>query len=320
MEKEQIQIFVKRCSETLDLYDKPIKEKWNTLFPNTPLTVSPILCISFILFVYLFVFPIIRCAICRLKRCFCRSKPGYEQDVIYLTKYAGVDQLIPSISPFCLKLEAYLRFANLKYINVSKPDFSLAPKGKLPYIQRNGEIIDDSSCIINWINDQIDFDPDSTLVNDERAITLATKRLLEDHLYFIMMYQRWLTKDGFNYSKTCFNDVPCFIRPFILNKIRKNIKNTLYLQGLGRFSEEELYELANEDIKCLSDLLGESEYVFGTQDPTSLDIYIFSFISNIIQLPYECPLKTLTMNRRNLVNHCNRIGHLYFPEYNWDLE
>jgi len=134
------------------------------------------------------------------------------------------------------------------------------------------------------------------------------------------MKQRWLTKDGFKFTKTCFKEIPWCARPFVLCKIKKNVQKTLYLQGLGRFSDDELYELANEDIKCLSSLLGESEYVFGTQEPTSLDIYIFSFIASIIQLPYDYPLKTLVMNKRNLVNHCKRIGHLYFQEYDWDFE
>jgi len=320
MEKEQIQHFVKRLVETIDLYDKPIKEKWTTTFPKYPLTFSPILCILGFLFAYLVIVPIIRKFVCNIKSALRLGKKNYEEDMIYLHKYGNVDQYLPSLSPFCLKLEAYLRFASLKYTVVSKPDFNLAPKGKLPFIERNGEILDDSSFIINWINDQIDFDPDASLVSDEKAISLATKRLLEDHLYFIIMKQRWLTNDGYKFTKTCFNDIPFFARPFVLRKIRKNVENTLYLQGIGRFSDEELYELANEDIKCLSNLLGESEYIFGTQEPTSLDIYVFSFIASIIQLPYDYPLKTLVMNKRNLVNHCKRIGHLYFQEYDWDFE
>jgi len=319
MEKEQIQNFVKKIVELVDLYDKPIKEKWNDSFPEYPMTYSPILCIIGFLFAYIVIVPLLKKFICNIKNCFCLKK-NYEEDMIYLHKYGNIDQYLPSTSPFCLKLEAYLRFASLKYTVVPKPDFSLAPKGKLPFIERNGEILDDSSFIINWINDQIEFDPDSSLVSDEKAIALATKRLLEDHLYFIIMKQRWLTKDGYKFTKTCFKEIPWFARPFIFCKIKKNIQKTLYLQGLGRFSDDELYELANEDIKCLSSLLGESEYIFGTQEPTSLDIYIFSFIASIIQLPYDYPLKTLVMNKRNLVNHCKRIGHLYFQEYDWDFE
>jgi len=320
MEKEQIQQFVKKLTEVVNLYDKPIKEKWDSAFPDYPLTVSPILYIVVFLFAYIIIVPTISKFIRNIKNSLRLGQRKYEEDMIYLHKYGNVDQYLPSLSPFCLKLEAYLRFASLKYTVVSQPDFNLAPKGKLPFIERNGEIYDDSSFIINWINDQIDFNPDATLVSDEKAITLATKRLLEDHLYFIIMNHRWLTKDGYKFTKTCFKDIPCFVKPFVLRKIRNNIKNTLYLQGIGRFSDDELYEIANEDIKCLSNLLGESEYIFGTQEPTSLDIYVFSFIASIIQLPYDYPLKTLVMNRRNLVNHCKRIGHLYFQEYDWDFE
>lgn len=185
MEKEQIQQIVNKLTETIDLYDKPIKEKWDSTFPNYPITVSPILCIIGFLFAYIVIVPIIKKFICNIKNCLCLGKKRYEEDMIYLHKYGNVDQYLPSLvrlkhiyliliingiilffniniyectkniyyfilfkmlylkqSPFCLKLEAYLRFASLKYTVVQKPDFSLAPKGKLPFIERNGEILD----------------------------------------------------------------------------------------------------------------------------------------------------------------------------------
>ncbi|KAK9499582.1 hypothetical protein O3M35_002600 [Rhynocoris fuscipes] len=41
-------------------------------------------------------------------------KTNYEKDVIYLFQFSRTP-VIPSLSPYCLKVETYLRLAELKY-------------------------------------------------------------------------------------------------------------------------------------------------------------------------------------------------------------
>jgi glutathione S-transferase len=58
---------------------------------------------------------------------------------------------IPNTSPFCLKLETYLRMAQIPYTNKYVNDPRKSPKGKLPYILDDGKKIADSNLIIDYL-------------------------------------------------------------------------------------------------------------------------------------------------------------------------
>ena len=45
---------------------------------------------------------------------------------------------IPNVSPFCCKLETWLRIAKVPYEVVDTPDPRKGPKGKLPFIEDGG--------------------------------------------------------------------------------------------------------------------------------------------------------------------------------------
>ena len=55
---------------------------------------------------------------------------------------------LPNASPFCLKLELYLRMAGLPYRNRYTLELHRAPKGKLPWIDDDGIAMADSGLII----------------------------------------------------------------------------------------------------------------------------------------------------------------------------
>lgn len=45
---------------------------------------------------------------------FCVKKQNFEKDVVYLYQFSRTP-VIPSMSPYCLKVETWLRLAGLKY-------------------------------------------------------------------------------------------------------------------------------------------------------------------------------------------------------------
>ena len=78
---------------------------------------------------------------------------------------------IPNLSPFCCKIETYLRMANIDY--TIKPSLPLgAPKGKLPYIEDSGQALADSRFIITHLKSS-HKNLDSELNDAELATSLA---------------------------------------------------------------------------------------------------------------------------------------------------
>ena len=90
---------------------------------------------------------------------------------------------LPNTSPFCMKLETYLRMAKIPFEIVRVSDPRKCPKGKLPYIRDNETIISDSDFIINYLQQKYGDSLDNHLNQEEKAIALALQRMLEEHLY-----------------------------------------------------------------------------------------------------------------------------------------
>src|SRR4051812_7189420 len=101
-----------------------------------------------------------------------------------------------NISPFGLKLEAWLRLADIPYTVQPSTDFGRAPKGKLPYVLDEGRRIGDTSLIIQHLKATRLIDPDAGLGPRELAEGLALQRLFEEHLYFAIVYSRWIDEAG----------------------------------------------------------------------------------------------------------------------------
>ena len=59
-----------------------------------------------------------------------------------------------NVSPFGLKLEAWLRLADIPYTVEPSTNLGKAPKGKLPYIRDEGRLIGDTTLIIEHLKAQ----------------------------------------------------------------------------------------------------------------------------------------------------------------------
>lgn len=112
-----------------------------------------------------------------------RNKHGNTQplakNVVRLYQFTACRPM-PSCSPFVMKLETYLRMANIKYCN----DFSMTfgkRKAKIPWIELNGEAIEDSNFIIDHLSQVFDIDLDKNLSDIDKANAHALKRMIEEN-------------------------------------------------------------------------------------------------------------------------------------------
>ena len=97
---------------------------------------------------------------------------------------------ISDLSPFCVKLETYLRMANLPFETVIG-DTQKAPKKKLPYIEHDGQMIGDSDLIIAYLKEAFGDQLDADLTPEERSLSVAFQSMIDEHFYFVLIYWRW---------------------------------------------------------------------------------------------------------------------------------
>jgi len=130
---------------------------------------------------------------------------------------------LPDPSPFVTKAEVLLKMAELPYRS-DTTGFKKAPKGKLPYIDDGGEIISDSTFIRWHLERKYNIDFDRGLSAEQRSIAWAFEKMMEDHLYWVVVHARWM--DDLNFAggpATFFRGVPAPIRPLVVAMIRRQL-------------------------------------------------------------------------------------------------
>jgi glutathione S-transferase len=215
-------------------------------------------------------------------------------------------------SPFCLKVESFLREANIAYEVVPfdpRRSFAKAPKGKLPFIEdEDGTVVGDSTLIIERLSGQRGIDMDAPLDDRQRCVSLAFRRMLDENLYWVAVYSRWFDEPGWSVIRQpFFAEVWWPMRPFAVALARRRVVRALRAQGTGRHSRNEIYALGSEDMQALSRLLGDDTYFFAANRPTLLDLWAHAFVAEIVAPPIDSPLKTATLALRNLTDHFQRL-------------
>src|SRR5437868_4914721 len=94
-----------------------------------------------------------------------------------------------SMSPFCIKLECWLRMAELPY-TTHPADFRKAPKGKVPFVEIDGAYVGDSQLIIDALVAKHGDVVDGALTTAQRGEAHMIRRMLEEGTYFVGLYAR----------------------------------------------------------------------------------------------------------------------------------
>lgn len=217
----------------------------------------------------------------------------------------------PSLGHFVVKLETYLRIAKIPYEPSYDKDIG-GPKHKIPWIEYNGVVMADSQLIMNFLNKEFNVDLNKHLSPRERATAWAIQKWLEEFTYWLNLYTCWWIRldDMFNVYT---HKMPSLAKYYL----KSNGKKGFYTIGVGRHSNEEVEEMMKHDLRMLSELLVDKKFFMGDQ-PTELDCAAFGQLSQIRwHTPDTCPGKTLMKEKlKNLMDFCDRIKDLYWPDWN----
>ena len=218
---------------------------------------------------------------------------------------------VNDISPFCLKLETYLRMAGIPYTG-RKADFGKAPKGKIPFIEEDGSYLGDSQLIIEHLKRKHGDTLDAKLGAEDVAKGHLVRRVLEESVYWHIIQERWVSQEGWSVYKPVFEGFfPPVVGKLVTPMIRRGVTKAAHTQGLGRHRPEEILEMGKADVSAVAAVLGDKPFLLG-ENPTSFDAALYAFIASVLAFPVDSPLRKYTQEQQNLVHYCERIQKRYF--------
>lgn len=216
------------------------------------------------------------------------------------------------ISPFCRKVLAYLEHRGLPYqAQTVAPNQS--PTGKLPCAVIDGQVVADSSRILAVLEQRHLQPLDAHLSPAQQALSRAIQSLLEEDLYFVLVWLRWVDDAGWAHYRPVIRQylqtvkVPGWVSGFVADRIRASVAKSLRMQGVGRRSPAEIEARGVELVDAFHTLLGEGPYVLGEQMHL-IDFSAVALIDGLLSPPFDHAVARHARSLPRLVAYAARMN------------
>jgi glutathione S-transferase len=194
-------------------------------------------------------------------------------------------------------------------------------KGQLPFVELNGKEVADSDIIIRELGQYFEKDLDNGLSADQKNVSHAFLSMLNNHTSWVVRWWRYNNPGDFlqaaqlDIKRTLNSRWPnAFLNVIFKIGFKKNVKQAIG-HGLGRHSDEEIYDFGKTDLKALSEFLADKEYFFG-KEPHLLDCVAFAHLAQFIYIPFAGMKEWMEVETANLVALVDRIKNRYWSD--WD--
>ncbi|KAK6167487.1 hypothetical protein SNE40_021503 [Patella caerulea] len=235
------------------------------------------------------------------------NKADYPKDTVILHQL-GSGPYCPSLSPFVIKVETYLRMNKIPYKN--EYDRVMSSKGKTPWIQYNDDVMPDSHFIIQYLKNKFNIKINDKLTPEQKATGASFTHLVEDHLYWGLL----LWRSVYDKNKTIFRMIG--LNSIILWIFERKARSVCHAQGQGRHTRTETIQLIEDDLRFISNFIGNKKYFLG-DNPTETDCAIFGQLCQFVWQTPDSPMETSIREKyTNLIDYCERIKSRYWPD--WD--
>jgi glutathione S-transferase len=226
---------------------------------------------------------------------------------------------LPEISPFVTKTEVQLRMAGLAY-RKERAMPPASPKGQLPFVDDEGEVVADSTFIRAHIERKYGFDFDAGLDQKSRAQAWAFERMIEHHVYWALVGARWVEPENFAKGPSHFFDgAPEDRREKLREDAQFRVAENYLLSGLGRHAPDDDTDLALRSLFALSVQLAHKPYLMGDK-PCGTDATAFGALAGILTPFFESKLRARAEEFQNLTAYVDRMMRQYYPEFAWNRQ
>ncbi|VDD85260.1 unnamed protein product [Enterobius vermicularis] len=208
---------------------------------------------------------------------------NWEQDVVYLHQFHK-SPVAPNLSPFCLKVESWLRanklrykaIVNLFYFQVCSTWLARSREGLLPFIEINGKQLADSQLIISHLQDHFKLHDD--LTTKDRGIARAVDRMIEGSTFYSLLYSKaYENTHNLTDKKVSGVRLPSFILRIFAFLARIKIHGRLIENGVARHSRDDVIAILKKDLEAVNNLLEDKTYMFG--EKMTLVSQLFEFVT-----------------------------------------
>ena len=136
------------------------------------------------------------------------------------------------------------------------------------------------------------------------------RRIVEQSLFFVMVYSRWLDPVGMAEMRRVFLDrLPFPVRLIAPIMIKRKLARQLDAQGYGRRGRDGIYAQGIDDLKALALILGDKTFILGDR-PSSVDAVLYGFLVNLIRPSIETPLKQAAQSLPVFQSYLERMDKL----------
>lgn len=213
-----------------------------------------------------------------------------------------------SSSPFCVKLEAYLIITGRSYEAAEGlPPF--APTKSVPYVTYRGETFGDSQAIIDRFESETSgsykaLDKD-VLSADQQAVSREVLDLVENKLYFSLVYARFAMDEGWEHEiEEIESGLPWFLRCCLPKWIRSEQIEKVAKRGCK--SADSAFRDIDAWLEHLAGVLGDNTFLFG-EDPSVADCSLFGFLVVARSCQHKNPLTTAVRENKRLMDFVVRM-------------
>merc|ERR1712088_1222750 len=225
-----------------------------------------------------------------------------------------VEEIIETILRMQLQLESWLKFHGVKYENVQEKE-NLPASALLP--MQSNEYLTTLAAKEEKMLMPMELDA------EQKNIQHAMISLAEKNIHFAILSWQCSnienTLKGYNINlQTYLNSKAplALLKLFFKNNFCKSGLKMVKSNGFSHSTNEEIEQLAKNDLKVLAEMLGEKEFFFGNA-ASLLDLVVFSHLAQVtvVEESVACPLRDhIKAEHENLIGLVDRMKNLTWGE------